>query len=319
MSEINQQQTPPSPTNNPTPEPQTQATPEVNLDPKGDTTRLQEMELPQETDQFFSGELSIDAGEIPDGQKYHKGVASLKDVISRLPEKYRQTLQNLQIDYTRKTQEIAEIKKALLRERDVLQKDKQFILEQTQTPLVDPARAISAEQVWENPDLLSDFVRQQAALTTQEKFQGFSEKLKQETAAMEIQAKKEIVMDFIRVNPEAESPEIVQAMRPYLEQGLNLQKSLMLAKVDLEEANITPSAPVRTSEYQQQIDRSNHKISANQALNKISGTTKKGIQIPDLSKTKLASEKLRAWKAFEKQYGRLPTEQEKKQAYGKNR
>jgi len=161
----------------------------------------------------------------------YKGMKPLHEWTKHLPEDVRKHLANIRSDYTRKTQEIATIKKQLEDERRALSNQKEATLN---NPLARRAAEIASnEEEYDlyDPDGMKKEIERQAAKM-------LSEMLKPAQEEIMLQQRKMALDDFKREHPELTSPEyklpIAEMLMKRPELKLEDAFYIVKAKVDSE-------------------------------------------------------------------------------------
>jgi hypothetical protein len=162
----------------------------------------------EDSPELLGEDLSVDdllglnsdvAAEFTEDAAY-KGMKPLHEWTKHLPEDVRKHLANIRSDYTRKTQEIASIKKELEDERRSLSNQKEATLN---NPLARRAAEIaSREEEYDlyDPDGMKKEIERQAAKM-------LSDMLKPAQEEIILQQRKLALDDFKRENPELMAPE----------------------------------------------------------------------------------------------------------------
>lgn len=132
-------------------------------------------------------------------EENHKGMKPLSHWLQHMPEDVRKHLANIRGDYTRKTQEIAEIRKSLeAKEREIYNKNEHIM----KGPLAQRLENIDTSQEYDlfDPEGMKAEIQRQAQLMLKEMLQPAQEEL-------QVQQRKLQLEDFKRENPELADPE----------------------------------------------------------------------------------------------------------------
>lgn len=167
-----------------------------------------EVSSAEESDNSLSEDISVEdlmglneevAPEFSPDAK-HTGMKPLHEWTKHLPEDVRKHLANIRSDYTRKTQEIASIRKELENERRALSAQKEATLN---NPMAKRASEIAASEeeydVYDPEGMKKEIERQAAKM--------LSNMLKPAQEEIQIQQRRIQLEDFKRENPELTQPE----------------------------------------------------------------------------------------------------------------
>jgi Skp family chaperone for outer membrane proteins len=144
---------------------------------------------------------AADFGNDPAMQGTHKGIPDYKKILEHIPENGRKLVQNLRASYTQKTQEIAELKRALESEKQNLQKQRELLSE---SEFAKNVREIASKPVESDPwsdEGLQERINQKAAQMMQQMLEPLQQDL-------EVQ-KRQAALDSFKVkHPDMTSDEL---------------------------------------------------------------------------------------------------------------
>jgi hypothetical protein len=128
--------------------------------------------------------MNADFGEDPVMQGTHKGIPDYKKILEHIPENGRKLVQNLRSSYTQKTQEIADLRRALEAEKENLQQQRAMLSE---SEFARNVRELATKPVESDPwsdEGLQERIQQKAAQMMQQML----EPLQQDLAVQKRQA-----------------------------------------------------------------------------------------------------------------------------------
>jgi len=140
--------------------------------------------------------LNIDDEQFPEfkAEDSHKGMKPLGHWMQHMPEDVRKHLANIRGDYTRKTQEIADIRKSLeAKEAEMIRKNEHIM----KGPLAEKLASINMEEQYDlfDPEGMKSEIQRQAGLMLKQMLEPAQKEL-------EVQQRKLQLEDFKRENPE---------------------------------------------------------------------------------------------------------------------
>lgn len=144
---------------------------------------------------------AADFGDDPAMQGTHKGIPDYKKILEHIPENGRKLVQNLRASYTQKTQEIAELRKALETEKQNLQKQREMLSE---SEFAKNVREIANKPIESDPwsdEGLQERINQKAAQMMQQML----EPLQQDLA---VQKRQVALESFKSKHPDITSDEL---------------------------------------------------------------------------------------------------------------
>jgi len=145
--------------------------------------------------------MNADFGEDPVMQGTHKGIPDYKKILEHIPENGRKLVQNLRSSYTQKTQEIAELRRALEAEKQNLQQQRAMLSE---SEFARNVREIASKPVESDPwsdEGLQERIQQKAAQMMQQML----EPLQQDLA---VQQRKAALDSFKTKHPDVTSDDL---------------------------------------------------------------------------------------------------------------
>lgn len=145
--------------------------------------------------------INADFGDDPAMQGTHKGIPDYKEVLKHIPENGRKLVQNLRASYTQKTQEIADLRRALEAEKRSLQQQRELLSE---SEFAKNVRELANKPVESDPwsdEGMQERIQQQAAQMMQQML----EPLQQDLAVQKRQAALE---SFKTKHPDVTSDEL---------------------------------------------------------------------------------------------------------------
>ena len=128
--------------------------------------------------------INADFGDDPVMQGTHKGIPDYRKVLEHIPENGRKLVQNLRASYTQKTQEIADLRRALESEKRSLQQQRELLSE---SEFARNVRELATKPVESDPwsdEGMQERIQQQAAQMMQQML----EPLQQDLAVQKRQA-----------------------------------------------------------------------------------------------------------------------------------
>ena len=128
--------------------------------------------------------INADFGDDAAMQGTHKGIPDYKEVLKHIPENGRKLVQNLRASYTQKTQEIADLRRALESEKRSLQQQRELLSE---SEFARNVRELATKPVESDPwsdEGMQERIQQQAAQMMQQML----EPLQQDLAVQKRQA-----------------------------------------------------------------------------------------------------------------------------------
>jgi hypothetical protein len=207
----------------------------------------------EEGSELLSDDLSVDdllglnsevAPEFEDGVN-HTGMRPLSEWTKHLPEDVRKHLANIRSDYTRKTQEIASMKKELENDRRSYALEKEATLN---NPLARRAAQIAANEeeydLYDPEGMKKEIERQSAKM--------LSEMLKPAREEIMLQQRKIALNDFKRENPELTNPEYRLEIAKMLQDRpeLKLEDAFYIVKSKVDSAKSREAAKVVAAQTQ---------------------------------------------------------------------
>ena len=192
--------------------------------------------------------LNIDDEQFPEfkAEDSHKGMKPLGHWMQHMPEDVRKHLANIRGDYTRKTQEIAEIRKSLeAKEAEMIRKNEHIM----KGPLAEKLASINTEEQYDlfDPEGMKAEISRQAGLMLKQMLEPAQKEL-------EVQQRKLQLDDFKTKNPEILDPTYRTPMLELLAQRpeLKLEDAFYIVKakvgsqaVDLERSRLAEAKAVR--------------------------------------------------------------------------
>lgn len=192
--------------------------------------------------------LNIDDEQFPEfkAEDSHKGMKPLGHWMQHMPEDVRKHLANIRGDYTRKTQEIAEIRKSLeAKEAEMFRKNEHIM----KGPLAEKLASINMEEQYDlfDPEGMKAEISRQAGLMLKQMLEPAQKEL-------EVQQRKLQLDDFKTKNPEILDPTYRTPMLELLAQRpeLKLEDAFYIVKakvgsqaVDLERSRLAEAKAVR--------------------------------------------------------------------------
>lgn len=175
----------------------------------------------------------------------HKGMKPLHEWTKHLPEDVRKHLANIRSDYTRKTQEIASMKKELENDRRSYALEKEATLN---NPLARRAAEIAANEeeydLYDPEGMKKEIERQSAKM--------LSEMLKPAREEIMLQQRKLALEDFKRENPELTNPEYRLEIAKMLQDRpeLKLEDAFYIVKSKVDSAKSREAAKVVAAQTQ---------------------------------------------------------------------
>lgn len=145
--------------------------------------------------------MNADFGDDPVMQGTHKGIPDYKKILEHIPENGRKLVQNLRSSYTQKTQEIAELRRALEAEKQNLQQQRAMLSE---SEFARNVRELANKPVESDPwsdEGLQERIQQKAAQMMQQML----EPLQQDLA---VQQRKAALDSFKVKHPDVTSDEL---------------------------------------------------------------------------------------------------------------
>lgn len=192
--------------------------------------------------------LNIDDEQFPEfkAEDSHKGMKPLGHWMQHMPEDVRKHLANIRGDYTRKTQEIAEIRKSLeAKEAEMFRKNEHIM----KGPLAEKLASINTEEQYDlfDPEGMKAEISRQAGLMLKQMLEPAQKEL-------EVQQRKLQLDDFKTKNPEILDPTYRTPMLELLAQRpeLKLEDAFYIVKakvgsqaVDLERSRLAEAKAAR--------------------------------------------------------------------------
>jgi hypothetical protein len=207
----------------------------------------------EEGSELLSENISVDdllslnsdvSPEFEDGVN-HTGLKPLHEWTKHLPEDVRKHLANIRSDYTRKTQEIASMKKELENDRRSYALEKEATLN---NPLARRAAQIAANEeeydLYDPEGMKKEIERQSAKM--------LSEMLKPAREEIMLQQRKMALNDFKRENPELTNPEYRLEIAKMLQDRpeLKLEDAFYIVKSKVDSAKSRAAAKVVAAQTQ---------------------------------------------------------------------
>jgi hypothetical protein len=175
----------------------------------------------------------------------HTGLKPLHEWMKHLPEDVRKHLANIRSDYTKKSQQIASMKKQLEDERRSLSNQKEATLN---NPLARRAAQIAANEeeydLYDPEGMKKEIERQSAKM--------LSEMLKPAREEIMLQQRKIALNDFKRENPELTNPEYRLEIAKMLQDRpeLKLEDAFYIVKSKMDSAKSREAAKVVAAQTQ---------------------------------------------------------------------
>mgnify|MGYP003647780926 CR=1 FL=1 len=195
--------------------------------------------------------INADFGDDAAMQGTHKGIPDYKEVLKHIPENGRKLVQNLRASYTQKTQEIADLRRALESEKRSLQQQRELLSE---SEFARNVRELANKPVESDPwsdEGMQERIQQQAAQMMQQMLEPLQQDLavQKRQAALETFKTKhpDVTSDDFRV-PIAkllmERPELKLEDAYYLVKG---QKSIELSAQEKQVRQVQKQVLQKTS------------------------------------------------------------------------
>lgn len=153
-----------------------------------ETTEVEEVEAPEEELLTIDDLLGLTEEDFEEFQEdaQHKGMKPLHEWLEHTPQEVRKHIANMRASYTRKTQELAEIRKQLEEQAAALREQQELalnnpILSQTKQYITDEEHDLYSEAGMQAE------IKKQAALMLQEMLKPAQEKVQLERREMELQ------------------------------------------------------------------------------------------------------------------------------------
>lgn len=252
-------------------------------------------------DEFWGGQVEIRGLEaLPEGQSY-KGMRPLKEFINILPTDVKKTLKNFQSDYTKKTQELAEIRKELEIEREQIRRNQEFIQMNIEKLGALKQQEFHQDDLYE-PEKLSQFLAQEQQKNNLQFYQNMQQEFQKKEAEREFQENKTRALEFVASKEEFKIPEFKQQVAQLIESSnLSLEDAYLLVKQKMPAKN-------KAAELEEFISKSNLERDRKETLLKLSNKTNTNPKgAPKLNMKGLsASERFRLLQQYEAKYGKLP-------------
>jgi len=183
--------------------------------------------------------LNIDDEQVPEfAQENHKGMKPLAHWMQHVPEDVRKHLANIRSDYTRKTQELANMRKSLEeKESEIMAKNSHIM----NGPLAAKLKEINTEEQYDlfDPDGMRAEIQRQAGLMLKQMLEPAQKEL-------ESQQRKIQLEQFKAANPELTNPlykgEILKMLGERPELKLEDAFYIVKAKIDGKKASDEKSA-----------------------------------------------------------------------------
>jgi len=172
--------------------------------------------------------LNIDEEQVPEfAQENHKGMKPLAHWMQHMPEDVRKHLANIRSDYTRKTQELASMRKSLEdKEREILGKNEHIV----NGALAQKLKGINTEEQYDlfDPEGMKSEIQRQAALMLKEMLEPAQKEI-------ELQQRKLQLDNFKAQNPEMMDPEYKKPILELLGQRpeLKLEDAFYIVKAKI--------------------------------------------------------------------------------------
>lgn len=247
---------------------------------------------------FWGGEVKLEGLEaLPEGQSNYKGLKPLKEYVNYLPVEVKKQLHNMQADYTRKTQELAEARRQLEQERASVNQGRDQITKAMEHIQSQIGEEISEDEIYNSTDGLKKFIYQQSLKNQAEIYKPVYEQMQAEKQAAENKRIEEQARSFVASKPEFKDPAFKSEVAKLIkEQGMQLQHAYAVVKEQMAEQQPT---------LEDTINQSNKRSRQKDILTKISGGSKKSLPPLDV-KGLPAAQKLKAIADYKERYGHLP-------------
>lgn len=174
--------------------------------------------------------MSIDVEKYPEFSeaKNHTGMKSLNHWMQHMPEDVRKHVANLRADYTRKTQEISNIKKELEAQKaQVVAKDEHIL----NGSLAQKLKTLELDKEYDlfDPEGMKSEIKRQAALMLKEMLEPAQEELNIKSRQMQLD-------NFKRENPDLTNPEYKEPILDLLKTRpeLKLEDAYFIVKAKLD-------------------------------------------------------------------------------------
>ena len=212
--------------------------------------------------------LSADFSEDEIMSTTHRDLPSYQEVMKHLPENGRKLISNLRAMTTRKTQEVAEIRKQLEAERAAVQAERQALYNGEFAQRVNELASTPDEGIDPYTDEgMQAMIQKQAALM----FQQMMEPVQQD---MKLQQRQMALDNFKRENPDIADPEVRVAVAKLLHSRpeLKLEDAYYITKAQLDRNKLEQLERERSEKKQAQ--KSAWQKTSNGAASKPTGTPK---------------------------------------------
>jgi hypothetical protein len=179
--------------------------------------------------------MSIDEEKYPEFAQdtNHTGMKSLNHWMQHMPEEVRKHVANLRADYTRKTQEISNIKKELqLQKESVVAKDEHIL----NGNLAQKLKTLELDKEYDlyDPEGMKSEIKRQAALMLKEMLEPAQEELN-------VKARQIQLDNFKKENPDLTNPEYKQPILDLLKTRteLKLEDAYYIVKAKLDSEKLS--------------------------------------------------------------------------------
>ena len=174
----------------------------------------------------------------------HTGLPPYQDILKHLPENGRKLIQNLRSSYTKKTQEIADMRRQLEAERTSLQQQRRLLAEGPGAKQLAAIANAEPEQFdpW-SADSMEAKIKAEAAKMVQSLIQPMQEDLRLATRKQELSAFKDAHPDLMDVDMKAGVVKLLQS-RP----ELKLEDAYYLVRGRLQEARLAQLEKTKTEQ-----------------------------------------------------------------------
>lgn len=193
----------------------------------GDTsTESGENSIQLENELTIDDILNIDEEAFPEfSEENHKGMKPLNEWLQHVPEDVRKHIANLRSSYTRKTQEIAEMRKEIEAEREKFLSQNKLLFQDSLKGKVDNLAADEAEYDLFDQDGMRSEIQRQAAKMLQEMLKPAQEEIQLTQRRMELEK-------FKTSHPDMTSPELRTKIADLLtaNEHLKLEDAYYIAK-----------------------------------------------------------------------------------------
>ncbi len=258
--------------------------------------------------EFWGGEVEIQGLEpLPEGESY-KEVPPIKDWINSLPVAARKTLKNMQADYTKKTQEVARLKRELEQERKTLKDDRDYLTQQLDSLSQQKFQEFSDDELYE-PQNFRKFMEQESIKNYKKIYESQNERWQKMQQDEQYQSTLKSAQEFVASKSEFKDEGFKKQVYELLEKANKNADGSWRDALSLEDAYIfvkaKQPAPQPEKELEKFISKSNLDKKRKEILQKTS--TKSPKDLPELNLKGLSGpEKYQVIAEYKERYGRLP-------------